>query len=205
METNRSVLDGFVENLAQPLPNPGGGSAAAHGALVGTALLEKIARIERGRNREPASASLWQELLDEVRKITADLLNLRELDGLAYARFVAARQGEPDELALAIGEAIEVPARIMRTSSRALETARKIGLSCARHLLADVQVSCELLTGAMEGSYHIAAANVRLMAPGPPRIAQSERLTAEREECRLSGERAKAELHKRGEGREHLA
>jgi len=41
--------DSFLEALARPEPVPGGGAAAAHGACVGLALLEKIVLVEQFR------------------------------------------------------------------------------------------------------------------------------------------------------------
>ena len=36
------MVDSFIDALAKPKPVPGGGAAAAYGASVGLALLEKI-------------------------------------------------------------------------------------------------------------------------------------------------------------------
>jgi len=197
VKTDQNPLDAFLDLLAQPLPNPGGGSAAAHGALVAIALLEKIVRIEMGRCRENTNAPLWPDFLDEVRKATAELVNLREQDGRVYARLSAARQDTPRALGEALDEAIGVPVRIMHTAAAIIDLAGRVGQACARHLIADVQVSCELLTAAVEGSYHIARANVGLMAQGPLRVAESDRLDAARDDCRTLANRAKGALKQR--------
>jgi formiminotetrahydrofolate cyclodeaminase len=185
VETDRNPLDAFLKRLARPVPNPGGGSAAAHGALVGTALLEKVVRIEMARNREDQqSRSLWPHLLEEAQEVTAELLLLREQDEQAYARLAEARKVTPGDLAQAIDEAVRVPEQIMRSATRGVGATRRAGEGCARHLIADLMVSCELLAAAVEGCYHIAHANIRLMGPGPARVSVSARLDAMRDDCR---------------------
>ena len=46
-------MDSFLQELAQARPDPGGGAAAAFGARLGLALLEKVVQLEGGRRREP--------------------------------------------------------------------------------------------------------------------------------------------------------
>ena len=48
--------DSFLEALARPEPVPGGGAAAAHGACVGLALLEKIVLVELRRSDIPSES-----------------------------------------------------------------------------------------------------------------------------------------------------
>jgi formiminotetrahydrofolate cyclodeaminase len=84
------MSDSFLEALARPEPVPGGGAAAAHGACVGLALLEKIVLVELRRSDIP-SESRWQNLLEEVRRSSTTLLRLRDEDGEAYVRFAQAR------------------------------------------------------------------------------------------------------------------
>jgi hypothetical protein len=48
----------------------------------------------------------------------------------------------------------------MRGANEALLLARKTGIRCKAHLVADVLVVCQLLRAAACGAYHIAAANL---------------------------------------------
>jgi len=107
--------DSFLEALARPEPVPGGGAAAAHGACVGLALLEKIVLVELRRS-DISSESRWQDLLEEVRRSSSTLLQLRDEDGEAYVRFAQARtfgKGAEEILDL-LKQAVESPMAIMK-------------------------------------------------------------------------------------------
>jgi formiminotetrahydrofolate cyclodeaminase len=145
---------------------PGGGAAAAYGALVGLALLEKVVRLESRRPRQGSDERrFWADLLAGVRR-SVDILNdLCEKDSEAYVALVAARRAK-DAAALkaAQEEAIACPVRIMDEAREALSLAREIGIRCREHLAADVLVVCQLLRAGVCGAHHIATANLRMMA-----------------------------------------
>jgi formiminotetrahydrofolate cyclodeaminase len=154
----------FLEALARPEPVPGGGAAAAHGACVGLALLEKIVLVELERSDIP-SGSRWQNLLEELRKASATLLRLRDEDGKAYMRFAKAKTfGKGDEEILAaLKQAVESPMAVMKEAQRSLDLAARAGNHCKGHLLSDLLVVCELLRAAINGTHRIAQANICVM------------------------------------------
>ena len=156
--------DSFLEALARPEPVPGGGAAAAHGACVGLALLEKIVLVELRRSDIP-SESRWQNLLEEVRKASTTLLRLRDEDGEAYVRFAQARtfgKGAEEILDL-LKQAIESPIAIMKEAKRSLDLVARAGNHCKGHLLSDLLVVCELLRAAINGTHRITQANLGFM------------------------------------------
>ncbi len=156
--------DSFLEALAAPKPIPGGGGAAAHGACVGLALLEKIVLVELKRKQITAD-TLWSDLLDELRKSSATLLQLRDEDGKAYMRFAKAKTfGKSDEDILeALKQAVESPMAIMKEAKRSLDLVARAGNHCKGHLLSDLLVVCELLRAAIDGTHRIAQANLGVM------------------------------------------
>jgi formiminotetrahydrofolate cyclodeaminase len=159
--------DPFLDALMKPEPVPGGGAAAAYGACVGFALLEKIVRIEMRRHQIASESSLlWQDLLEEVRNSSSGLLRLRDEDGRAYMRFAKARtSGKGDEeIVAALQQAIECPIKIMEEAQKGLSFVSRAGKHCKSHLLSDLLVVCELLQAASQGTYRIAQANLRVMA-----------------------------------------
>ena len=158
------MYDSFLEALARPEPVPGGGAAAAHGASVGLALLEKIVLVELRRSDIP-SESRWQNLLEEVRRSSSTLLQLRDEDGEAYVRFAKAKTfGNSDEDTLeALETAIESPIKIMEEAKIGLELVARAGKHCKGHLLSDLLVVCELLRAAVDGNHRIAQANLGVM------------------------------------------
>ena len=156
--------DSFLEALARPEPVPGGGAAAAHGACVGLALLEKIVLVELRRSDIPFE-SRWQNLLEEVRRSSSTLLRLRDEDGEAYVRFAQARtfgKGAEEILDL-LKQAIESPIAIMKEAKRSLDLVARAGNHCKGHLLSDLLVVCELLRAAIDGNHRVAQANLGVM------------------------------------------
>ena len=160
--------DSFLEALARPEPVPGGGAAAAHGACVGLALLEKIVLVELQRS-DISSESRWQNLLVDVRRASSSLLQLRDEDGEAYVRFAQAKTfgKSADEILEALKQAIECPIKIMEETHKGLHLVARAAKRCKAHLLADLLVVCALLRAARQGTYGIAQANLGGMGDPP--------------------------------------
>jgi formiminotetrahydrofolate cyclodeaminase len=169
--------DSFIEALAKPQPVPGGGAAAAHGACVGLALLEKIVLVELRRDLT-SSESQWQNLLEEVRKSASTLLQLRDEDGKAYVRFAQAKTfGKSEgEVLASLQEAIDSPLKIIEEADKALNLMAEAGKHCKAHLLSDLLVVGELLAATIKGTYRIAQANLGLMEASPMRKEYVDKL-----------------------------
>ena len=165
------MSDSFLEALAAPKPIPGGGAAAAHGACVGLALLEKIVLVELKRGHVTSDYS-WSDLLEEVKASSSTLLQLRDEDGRAYVRFAKAKTfGDSEEEVLeALKGAVESPIKIMEEARRGLELVARAGKQCKAHLLSDLLVVCELLRAAINGTHRIAQANLGVM--GDPSLCR---------------------------------
>ena len=160
------MTDSFIVALARPQPDPGGGAAAAYGASVGLALLEKVCLIELQRSVEPSGADdCWDSLTRRTEQLKTDLAELIVRDSRAYAALSRAKKSGAVglELTLAIREAAECPTEIAEAGLAALDIAAEAGTRCRRHLTPDVQVVCELLTAAIRGACHIARANALSM------------------------------------------
>lgn len=169
----------FLQALAQARPDPGGGAAAAHSAALGLALLSKVVQLEhRRQGPEKTSAFPWHDLLGRVRLVAGALQRLQAEDVEAYCQLTRARtQGDPDEMAAALEEAVACPLRIMQQVQEGLALMAQAGPGCAPHLVADLLVACELLAAAFRGAYHIARANLPLMDHGSRRAVWDEALT----------------------------
>lgn len=192
--------ESFLEALAKPEPNPGGGAAAAYGASVGFALLEKIVRLER--RRQPIASelhSLWQELLEQAGSLAKALQRLRDEDGEAYMRFAAARvsgKGETD-INTALEQAIESPLQIMEAARDGLDCVSQVGKHCRKQLLSDLLVVCELLRAAIRGAGRIAEANL-LMVPDFSRKGDYQGMLSQlRETCSKSFQQVESSILER--------
>jgi formiminotetrahydrofolate cyclodeaminase len=176
--------DPFLEELSEPKPNPGGGSASAHGALLALCIAEKVARLELGRHSQGKGASSGPSLA-VIEDLKARLLSLREQDSQAYLRLVEARasdDGDP-QFAEALTQAINCPMMIVKVGLRILACVSEIGASCKKHLLSDLQVALEFSFAAMRGAFHIARANVKLTPNSAMRKKRLKRLTALQKEA----------------------
>ena len=179
----------FLEALAKPQPVPGGGAAAAYGASVGLALLEKIVRLELLRKPLVSEMRLlWEELLEQVCGLATTLVRLRIEDGKTYMRFAEARDFGREEKSViaALGQAVESPLKIMETATAGLSCASQTGKDCKKHLLSDLLVVCELLQAGSFGAFRIAQANLLVMGDASLRGEYRSRLRRLRDRCRDS-------------------
>ena len=163
--------DPFLKTLASARPVPGGGSAAAHGALVGLTLLEKIVRVEFHRHiKDTAERGKWEKLYQDVRALTDALRRLREEDGQAYMELAEQRNArgndESEKYCEAVMRAIDCPSGIMTAAAESAELIRRTAEHCKRHLLCDLLVVCELVEAGFHGAHHIARANLPLLGNG---------------------------------------
>lgn len=162
-------MESFLDDLKRPQPDPGGGAAAAHGALLGMALLEKILLIERkrmsAREGDEHLNCIWESSLQKALELQAAFVRLREEDVKAYHELAEAIRAlaRAERLHVVVERAICCPLRIMECSREALAIVEAAGLSCRRHLVADVLVACEMLGAALAGASHIAVANLPLI------------------------------------------
>lgn len=175
-------MESFLQELAQPRPNPGGGAAAAYGARLGLALLEKVVHLEGGRPRQPQAASslTWEAALTRLQQLAENLGQLQEDDVSAYSQLAAAR-ASGENLAAAVRQAVEPPRQIVRQTVEALELLAWAGGHCQPHLISDLLVAGEFLGAALVGAYHIACANLCLVTPA------EDRRTLKREFCQAYG------------------
>jgi formiminotetrahydrofolate cyclodeaminase len=168
------MSSGFLEKLAQARPDPGGGAAAAYGAILGLALLEKVVQLEvkRPATQNPPPGR-WRQTLLKVSQLKKTLRRLQADDVKAYlnlARVRAAGHSGPELLAAA-HQALEVPRQIMAKAQEGLDLVLGAGALCKKHLLSDLLVASSFLVAALEGAYHIACANLPLIAEASRRDA----------------------------------
>jgi len=159
-------MDSFLQELAQARPDPGGGAAAAFGARLGLALLEKVVQLEGGRQRKSVAKSslTWDEVLPRLKNLAECLEKLQEEDIKAYSQLAASRvSGE--NLAAAARRAVLPPRQIVKQTAEALELLAWAGGHCQPHLVSDLLVAVEFLGAALAGAYHIACANLCLVTP----------------------------------------
>lgn len=194
----------FLNQLAQPRPDPGGGAAAAYSAGVGLALVIKVIRLERGRpQNDEAKRAFWAEQLAATRRLVRTFQRLRQADVEAYqamAQALSARQ-QGANLPQAVEEATRIPWRIMAETVVALESVGRVGEHCRPHLLSDLLVAAEILGGTLQGAHHIAGANLPLM----PTSGQQQEWAARLAQASHQGLEATLKVRSRLLARAHAA
>ena len=156
----------FLEQLRQPRPFPGGGSAAAHVGALALALVEKVVRLEvKGSEAACPACTVWKARLTRAAGLSERFQILMEEDGRAYARMSRARRQEAgkDATVEAVKEAAMVPLQMIRAAIEGLELISETIQECRVYLVADLQVSVELLRAVAKGAEAIAESNVILL------------------------------------------
>lgn len=173
------MSDSFLNQLSQPRPDPGGGAAAAFGGMVALALLAKVVQLEAQRPANQGERQVWEEKLVRVRQLTADLDRLREEDVRAYAQMVRVRDSgdRGRDWQEAVEYALNVPREIMARAREGLTLLAWAGARCRKHLVSDLQVAREFLGATIQGAYHIARANLPLVADAARREEFSRKLS----------------------------
>jgi len=169
----------FLEQLARPRPDPGGGAAAAYGGMLALALLAKVVQLEAQRPANQGNRQVWEEKLGEIKLLSGDLERLREEDVRAYSQMaqVRASGSRGPEWQEAVEYALEVPREIMARAREALVLLAWAGARCRKHLVSDLQVGREFLGATLQGAYHIARANLPLVADAARQLELSQSLS----------------------------
>jgi formiminotetrahydrofolate cyclodeaminase len=179
----------FLEQLAEPRPFPGGGSAASHVGALALALVEKVVRLEMKRCEvHTEAAAIWNGRLSSVAELSAKFQFLAQEDGRVYARMssIRARGSEVDVLLQAVQEAAMVPLQIIHAAAQGCRLISETSRECKSYLVPDLQVSCELLWAVGRGAEAIAKANVMLIESEKSRAELHTMLVEALEEARDS-------------------
>ena len=151
-------LTDYTRTLSERSPTPGGGSAAALTAALGTALLSMVGNYSLGRGLPAGDERAIRGLLKKTEANRARLLTLVDLDAAAYDQVVATRQGPARARQSALRQAQRVPSEVARLCYRSIELTPLLIEKGNPYLLSDVQVAAELLLSA----FRSAMVNVRV-------------------------------------------
>ena len=161
----------LIERMATGDPIPGGGSAAALAGAMGAGLLRMVVALTSGR---PAAAEHETELTGiavAASTCQSELLNLVELDAVAYDSVIRARrlpretdlerQARAVQVAAATREATRAPLQTARISEQVVGLAERLAPIGSRNAISDVGVGALLAVAAVRG----AVLNVQINLP----------------------------------------
>ena len=190
----------FLEQLAEPQPFPGGGSAAAHVGALALALVEKVIRLEiRRTEKDTPTFAVWNSRLGRTTDISETFRFLIQEDGRAYTKMASLRAQKPeaDVMMKAVKEATLVPVQIIHTAIQGMKLVSESARECRGYLVPDLQVSLELLWAAAKGAESIAAANVALLKSASRRAELHNAVTQSVQDARDHYVRIKIGAEKR--------
>lgn len=161
----------LVERLATSDPIPGGGSAAALAGAMGAALVRMVVSLTTGRPGAADHEPELTEIATAASALQSELLNLAELDAVAYDAVVRARrmpketdlerQARSVQIAAAVREATRAPLQTARMADEVLRLAERLAPIGNRNAVSDVGVGGLLAAAALRG----AVLNVRINLP----------------------------------------
>ncbi len=161
----------LIERMATDDPIPGGGSAAALAGAMSASLMRMVVALTAGR---PAAAGHEIELTEiavAAAGCQSELLNLVELDSIAYDGVIRARRLPRDtdlerearavQIAAATREATRAPLQTARLAEQVLSLGERLAPIGSRNAISDVGVGALLASAALHG----AVLNVRINLP----------------------------------------
>ena len=154
----------FLDSLASGKPTPGGGSAAAHSAAMGAALVSMVARLTIGRKKYAKVRAEMEELLEESEGLRDELTVAVTQDAEAFNKLMDAYrlpQEEPGRgaaIKAATLQAAEVPLGVARTAERVLKLALQVTEKGNLNAITDGATGANLAFAAV----HSACYNVRI-------------------------------------------
>lgn len=100
-------LNRFLENLAEATPTPGGGGAAGLAGAVATSLAQMVAGLTATRRKYAEHHLELNQILDEAKRLQAELLKSIEDDAHVYKRVITVLSYQTDKNDTSVTQAIE--------------------------------------------------------------------------------------------------
>jgi formiminotetrahydrofolate cyclodeaminase len=144
-------LKKYLDDLAARLPAPGGGSAAAMGGALGTALLEMVCNFTMGNERYKDVEGDIKRHIISLKKIRDDFSALIDGDVSAYTAIRAAFKIKDEKnIDKALKEGYYICLNICKLSRGGLSIAQDIAFKGNKNLITDVGCGAGLLKAAFD-------------------------------------------------------
>ncbi len=169
-----SVLE-LLDAVSARTTAPGGGVAAALCTAVAAALTAMAARFDQ----ESARTTELVEMADEVRDRATVLA---DADVAAYARYVAARRAQAQDLEQALDAAVDVPMQVTGLAERIAVAASVLAHEGNSRLRGDAATACRMAAAAARSASGLVAENL-LDRPDDERIEQAYRSADRAHDC----------------------
>jgi formiminotetrahydrofolate cyclodeaminase len=145
------TIEGYLRDLADRRPAPGGGAAAALDAAQSAALIAMVARYSNGARYGPA---LMERVVAEADSLRERSLSLAVEDAAAFEAVTSAYKvpkadpSRPALIAAALAGAARPPADVIDVAARLVSLAEELLPSGNRNLITDVAAAAAATTAA---------------------------------------------------------
>lgn len=169
------TLQELLDDVAAPVPDPGGGAASAVVLAVGVALAQMVA------GYSPASDGAGPDPTERLHGLRADVLDLATVDGDASAGFASAiavvGPGRDAAIAAAVRAAIVSALSIAEAAGRLLTELSALEAHAPAKVHADLQVAAALAAAVVRASAVNVGACLEMVVPTPAGDAGDAGLT----------------------------
>jgi formiminotetrahydrofolate cyclodeaminase len=151
-----SALREYLNLLAERIPAPGGGSAAALVAACGASLICMVAQYSIGRGKPARIEKRLQGVCQKAEKIRERMLELVDLDAEAYMAVVRARKGTVKDQEKANKLAAAVPAELGKLCRESVDLLNDLVEHGNPNLVSDVEAALDMLFAAYNSAMRFA-------------------------------------------------
>ncbi|MEW6171246.1 MAG: cyclodeaminase/cyclohydrolase family protein [Candidatus Omnitrophota bacterium] len=171
-------LKKYLDDLAAKLPAPGGGSAAALNAALGTSLISMVVNFTIGKPKYAVYEKSLQQTLEKSEKLRNEFLNLVDLDVIAYK-------------SKNLNDSLNVPFMICRLCYEGAKLCPDLTKKGNTNLISDVAVAVILLEGAFASAYFNVDINLKML--NDKKLTRSIRKELDKKEKEIKKIRIKVE------------
>ncbi len=160
----RAGIEPFIDQLAQPVAAPGGGSAAAAAGAMAAALGEMVAGMSRSKKAYQQYEPELTELLSQLSRLREELKAGIDEDSASYQAVMLAHKeargtsNGQELIENALQTATRVPLGVARKSGEVSAIIEKLKPISSKNMWSDLAVASSLARTALEG----ALANVKI-------------------------------------------
>jgi len=158
----KTSLERYIQDLSAKLPAPGGGSAAALAACLGTSLISMVVNFTVGKTRYAQYETELKSILDKAEKLKERFLGMVDLDVRAYQ-------------SKNLQDSLNIPFMVCRLCSEAMKLCPQLIKKGNVNLISDVAVAAVLL----ESAFASAKYNVEINLKSLPDKKLKQRISAE--------------------------
>ncbi len=173
---DQQSISGFLEQLAQAAPTPGGGSASAIAGAMGAALVSMVARLTKDHEKYASCRSQMEEALSFAEASRARLVNLAADDAAAFEGVIAAyrqpcttwadKVSRQRAIQEALKKATEVPLEVMDVCCGLLHYVDIVAESGNPNAFSDAAVGAILCLAGVEGAFLNVSINLQAIDDG---------------------------------------